>query len=59
MKSTALMLANKLVFKNHINRLLFKNVLLHLTSENAVIEVISLVGDRGHHVGAQDGQISH
>jgi hypothetical protein len=39
------------VFKNHIS--FINNVLLpHLTAENAVIEVISLVGDvRGQNVG--------
>lgn len=34
------------VFKNSINRLLLiKNVLLHLTAENAVLQVISSIGD--------------
>jgi hypothetical protein len=41
-----------IVFKNNINRLLFIIILSHLTAENAVMEVISLVGDiRGQHVG--------
>jgi hypothetical protein len=46
-------------FKNHINRLLFINnvLLLHLTAENAVIEVISLIGGvRGQHEGEVGAQ---
>lgn len=38
------MFVNKLELKYHINRLLFI-IVLYLTSENAVIKLISLVGD--------------
>lgn len=42
----------------HINKLVLKkNILWHFKEENAVIEVISLVGDiRGQHVGEVGAQ---
>ena len=48
-----------IVFKNQMNRLLFINkMFLQLTTENAVMEIISLVGDvRRQHVGEVGAQI--